>query len=186
MLKLLIGELQPTSGQQNRNSRLRISYFAQHHVDQLDLNLSPVSFLAARMPGKSDQEYRQHLGSFGLTGLTGLQQISTLSGGQKSRVAFALLSLQQPHILVLDEPTNHLDIEGLDALMDALSKWNGGVIVVSHDSRFIHTVCKELWVVANQKAEKLLSSLHSSLSLIFSVLPFSPLFQKKSITCANL
>ncbi|EGG12464.1 uncharacterized protein MELLADRAFT_32830, partial [Melampsora larici-populina 98AG31] len=156
LLKLLIGELQPTSGQQNRNSRLRISYFAQHHVDQLDLNLSPVSFLASRMPGKSDQEYRSHLGSFGLTGLTGLQQISTLSGGQKSRVAFALLSLQQPHILVLDEPTNHLDIEGLDALMDALSKWNGGVIVVSHDSRFIHTVCKELWVVANQKAEKLL------------------------------
>lgn len=134
---------------------MRISYFAQHHVDQLDLNLSPVSFLASRMPGKSDQEYRQHLGSFGLTGLTGLQQISTLSGGQKSRVAFALLSLQQPHILVLDEPTNHLDIEGLDALMDALAKWNGGVIVVSHDSRFIHTVCKELWVVANQKAEKL-------------------------------
>ncbi|KAG0144147.1 hypothetical protein CROQUDRAFT_660312 [Cronartium quercuum f. sp. fusiforme G11] len=166
LLKLLIGELQPTSGQQNRNSRLRISYFAQHHVDQLDLNLSPVSFLASRMPGKSDQEYRQHLGSFGLTGLTGLQQISTLSGGQKSRVAFALLSLQQPHILVLDEPTNHLDIEGLDALMDALAKWNGGVIVVSHDSRFIHTVCKELWVVANQKAEKFYGDVSAYKSLI--------------------
>ncbi|WAQ84856.1 hypothetical protein PtA15_5A429 [Puccinia triticina] len=166
LLKLLIGDLQPIEGRQHRNSRLRISYFSQHHVDQLDLNLSPVSFLAARMPGKSDQEYRQHLGSFGLTGLTGLQQISTLSGGQKSRVAFALLSLQQPHILVLDEPTNHLDIEGLDALMDALSKWNGGVIVVSHDSRFIHNVCKELWVVASQKAEKFVGDVSAYKSLI--------------------
>ncbi|MBW0475308.1 hypothetical protein O181_015023 [Austropuccinia psidii MF-1] len=166
LLKLLIGDLQPVSGRQHRNSRLRISYFSQHHVDQLDLNLSPVSFLASRVPGKSDQEYRQHLGSFGITGLTGLQQISTLSGGQKSRVAFALLSLQQPHILVLDEPTNHLDIEGLDALMEALSKWNGGVIVVSHDSQFIHTVCKELWVVASQKAEKFYGDVSAYKSLI--------------------
>ncbi|CAH7683665.1 P-loop containing nucleoside triphosphate hydrolase protein [Phakopsora pachyrhizi] len=166
LLKLLIGELQPISGRQHRNSRLRISYFSQHHVDQLDLNLSPVSFLATRVPGKSEQEYRQHLGSFGLTGLTGLQQISTLSGGQKSRVAFALLSLQQPHILVLDEPTNHLDIEGLDALMEAVANWNGGVIVVSHDSRFIQTACKELWVVADQKAEKFYGDVSAYKSLI--------------------
>ena len=76
---------------------------------------------------------------------TSLQLIGTLSGGQKSRVAFAMLSLQKPHVLLLDEPTNHLDIEGLDALMFALNKWNGGVIVISHDERFITSVAREVW-----------------------------------------
>lgn len=154
LLKLLIGELQPSTGQQNRNGRLRIAYFAQHHIDSLDLTLNSVAFLAKLFPGKTEQEYRQHLGAFGITGMTSLQLIGTLSGGQKSRVSFATLSLQRPHILVLDEPTNHLDISGLDALMAALKVWNGGVIVISHDSTFLHTVCDELWVCADQKCEK--------------------------------
>lgn len=154
MMKLLIGELQPTAGQQNRNGRLRIAYFAQHHIDTLDLTVNSVAYLARLFPGQTEQEYRRHLGAFGITGMTSLQLIGTLSGGQKSRVSFAILSLQRPHILLLDEPTNHLDIEGLDALMAALKVWNGGVIVISHDSTFLHTVCEELWVVADQKVEK--------------------------------
>jgi ABC-type Mn2+/Zn2+ transport system ATPase subunit len=108
--------------------------------------MTPVQFLASKFPGKTEQEYRSHLGNFQISGMTGLQMIGTLSGGQKSRVAFAVLSLQQPHILLLDEPTNHLDIEGLDALMIALQKWNGGVIIISHDERFITTVAKEVHV----------------------------------------
>ncbi|KAL8280925.1 hypothetical protein RQP46_006604 [Phenoliferia psychrophenolica] len=154
LMKLLIGELQPTAGQQSRNGRLRIAYFAQHHIDSLDLTVHSVAYLGRLFPGKTDQEYRGHLGAFGITGMTSLQLIGTLSGGQKSRVAFAILSLQRPHILLLDEPTNHLDIEGLDALMDALKVWNGGVIVISHDSTFVHTVCQELWVVGDGKCEK--------------------------------
>ncbi|KZO99778.1 hypothetical protein CALVIDRAFT_534204 [Calocera viscosa TUFC12733] len=154
LIKLLTGELKPLTGQMNRHGRLRIAYFAQHHVDTLPAHLSPVSFLATRFPGKSEQEYRSHLGSFGITGITGLQTIETLSGGQKSRVAFAALSLQNPHILLLDEPTNHLDMEGLDALMDALAKWNGGVIVISHDERFITGVASELWVCADGTVSK--------------------------------
>lgn len=154
LIKLLTGELKPLTGELNRHGRLRIAYFAQHHVDTLPPQLSPVSFLASRFPGKSEQEYRSHLGSFGITGITGLQTIATLSGGQKSRVAFAALSLQNPHILLLDEPTNHLDMEGLDALMEALHKWNGGIIVISHDERFINGVADQLWVCADGTVSK--------------------------------
>lgn len=103
LLKLLIGELSATSGSQTKNGRLRIAYFAQHHIDSLDLTITPVAWLARHFPGRSETEYRAHLGAFGITGMTGLQLIGTLSGGQKSRVSFATLSLMHPHILVLDE-----------------------------------------------------------------------------------
>lgn len=116
LMKLLLGDLQPTSGTQKRNGKLRVGFFTQHHIDQLDLSMSSVEFLAHRFPGKSEQEYRSHLGAFGITGMTGLQKINTLSGGQKSRTAFAVLSMMQPHVLLLDEPTNHLDIEVSRAL----------------------------------------------------------------------
>lgn len=149
LIKLLINQVAPLSGDAKRNPRLRVGYFSQHHIDQLDLTMNPVAFLASRFPGRTEQEYRQHLGSFGITGTTGLQRIATLSGGQKSRVAFAQLSLMKPHVLLLDEPTNHLDIEALDALVDAINRWNGGVIVVSHDERFIHSCLNELWVCDN-------------------------------------
>ncbi|KAF8523125.1 P-loop containing nucleoside triphosphate hydrolase protein [Hysterangium stoloniferum] len=166
LIKLLTGELAPLAGQVNRNGRVRVAYFAQHHVDALVPSQTPVAFLASKFPGKSEQEYRNHLGSFGLTG--GLQLIGTLSGGQKSRVAFAALSLQNPHILLLDEPTNHLDIEGLDALMTALSAWNGGVILISHDERFITTVAKELWVCADGTVSKFSGDVQSYKKLIVS------------------
>lgn len=166
VLKLLTGQLQPTSGLISQNPRLRVGYFAQHHVDGLDLTTSAVSFMAKTFPGKTDEEYRRHLGAyvkslqewktmaqllttcfrFGITGTTGLQRMELLSGGQKSRVAFACLSLTNPHILVLDEPSNHLDIEGMDALSEALQKFQGGVLMVSHDVTMLQNVCTSLWV----------------------------------------
>jgi ATP-binding cassette, subfamily F, member 3 len=128
MLKVLTEQLEPSKGMVHRHPRLRIGFFAQHHVDALDMNASAVSFMAKNYPGKSDEEYRRALGSFGITGTTGLQQMATLSGGQKSRVAFACLALQTPHILILDEPTNHLDLRAMDALTLALKEFKGGNI----------------------------------------------------------
>ncbi|MCJ1321429.1 hypothetical protein MMC15_006774 [Xylographa vitiligo] len=154
VLKLLIGALQPTSGLISQNPRLRVGYFAQHHVDALDMNASAVGFMAKNYPGKQDEEYRRHLGAFGITGLTGLQKMELLSGGQKSRVAFACLSLTNPHILVLDEPSNHLDIEAMDALSLALRNFQGGVLMVSHDVTMLQTVCNSLWVCDNGTVEK--------------------------------
>ena len=154
VLKLLMGKLTPSTGLISQNPRLRIGFFAQHHVDALDLGTSAVGFCAKMFPGKTDEEYRRHLGAFGITGTTGLQKMELLSGGQKSRVAFALLSLQRPHILVLDEPSNHLDVEAMDALSTALNEFEGGVLMVSHDVTMLKTVCKHLWVCDNGTVEK--------------------------------
>ena len=85
MLKLLIGKLEPTSGLVHRHGRLRIAYFSQHHVDQLDVNLTAVGHMAKKFPERAQEEYRRLLGTFGISGMTGLQLIKTLSGGQKSR-----------------------------------------------------------------------------------------------------
>lgn len=169
MLKLLFGDLKPLKGEQKRNGKLRVGLFTQHHLDMLDLNASPVGFLMARFPGRTEQEYRAHLGAFGITGLTGLQKIATLSGGQKSRVAFAQISMMRPHVLLLDEPTNHLDIEGLDALMAAIKAWNGGVITISHDTRFVENVASELWVADGGKVEKFSGSVTAYKQLIVAM-----------------
>ncbi|EAQ85026.1 conserved hypothetical protein [Chaetomium globosum CBS 148.51] len=154
ILKLLIGKLQPTSGLISQNPRLRVGYFAQHHVDALDLDASAVTFMAKTYPGRTDEEYRRQLGAFGITGTTGLQKMALLSGGQKSRVAFACLALTNPHILVMDEPSNHLDIEAMDALAEALKEFQGGVLMVSHDVTMLQTVCTSLWVCDNGTVEK--------------------------------
>lgn len=160
LLKLLLGQLAPLEGHISKNGRLRIGYFAQHHVDAMDLNLSAVSWMAQTFPGKSDEEYRRHLGSFGITGSLGLQKMQLLSGGQKSRVAFAALCLNQPHILILDEPSNHLDTQGLDALADALINFKGGVLMVSHDVSTIERVCNEIWVSEDSKVTRFPGNIH--------------------------
>lgn len=154
VLKLLIGTLSPLSGLMSQNPRLKIGFFAQHHVDALDLTTSAVSFMAKNYPGRTDEEYRRQLGAFGITGTTGLQKMGLLSGGQKSRVAFACLALTNPHILVLDEPSNHLDIEAMDALADALKNFGGGVVIVSHDVTLLQGVCTSLWVCDNGTVEQ--------------------------------
>ncbi|CAH4032215.1 ATP-binding cassette sub-family F member 3 [Pieris brassicae] len=146
LLKIIMGILSPTSGLRSVHRGLKFGYFSQHHVDQLEMNFNSVELLQRNYPGKTIEEYRRQLGSFGVSGELALQTIGSLSGGQKSRVAFANLCLGSPNFLVLDEPTNHLDIETIEALGKAINKYSGGVILVSHDERLIRMVCRELWV----------------------------------------
>ncbi|KAL6725794.1 hypothetical protein Aduo_007823 [Ancylostoma duodenale] len=150
LLKLLLGELNPSAGLRNVNRRIRIGYFTQHHVDQLDMDMTAIEVLAHNYPGKSQEEYRTALSHFGLTGDMALQSVYTLSGGQKSRLAFANIAMLNPNYLILDEPTNHLDVETVAALGTALNKFAGGVVLVSHDEQLIEMVCKELWVVKDR------------------------------------
>ncbi|XP_076302304.1 ATP-binding cassette sub-family F member 3-like [Lasioglossum baleicum] len=148
LLKIITGALNPTRGTVHVHRNLKFGYFSQHHVDQLDMRVCPVELLQNHFPGKPVEEYRRMLGSFGISGNLALQTISSLSGGQKSRVAFALMCAAMPNFLVLDEPTNHLDIESIEALGKALNTCQAGVILVSHDERLIRMVCTELWVCA--------------------------------------
>lgn len=145
-LKLMTGSLEPKKGKVFIHGRLRFGFFSQHHVDQLDLSMNPLQFLASKFPGLQEEEYRRHLGSFGLSGPLALQPIYTLSGGQKSRLVFSTLSMSYPHVLILDEPTNHLDVDSIDALIQSLKDYKGGVVVVSHDTRFIEQTCSEIVV----------------------------------------
>ncbi|XP_015930202.1 ATP-binding cassette sub-family F member 3 [Parasteatoda tepidariorum] len=149
LLKLLIGDLEPTKGIRHSHRNLVLGYFTQHHVDQLDMNVSSLELLAKKFPGKSSEEYRRQLGCFGVTGDLALQSVASLSGGQKSRVAFAAMAMLHPHFLVLDEPTNHLDVETVEALGIALQNFTGGVVLVSHDEQLIEMVCQELWICKN-------------------------------------
>lgn len=149
LLKIIMGILSPTSGMRHVHRNLKFGYFSQHHIDQLDMNVNSVELLQQTYPGKPIEEYRRQLGSFGVSGDLALQTVSSLSGGQKSRVAFARMCMGRPNFLVLDEPTNHLDIETIEALGKSIQKYTGGVILVSHDERLIRMVCNELWVCGN-------------------------------------
>merc|ERR1712038_1469463 len=144
----------PTKGTRTSHRNLKFGYFTQHFVDQLDMTVCPVEIMQKEFPGFKVEDYRRMLGQFGVTGDMAVQQVESLSGGQKSRVAFAVLCGHNPNFLILDEPTNHLDIETIEALGHALIKYKGGVILVSHDEKLIRMVCKELWVCSRYSGLK--------------------------------
>ncbi|KAF4088875.1 hypothetical protein AMELA_G00059760 [Ameiurus melas] len=146
LLKLLMGDLTPVSGTRHAHRNLKIGYFSQHHVDQLDLNVCSVELLLSKFPGQTEEDYRRQLGRYGISGELATRPVASLSGGQKSRVAFAQMTMPCPNFYILDEPTNHLDMETIEALAKSLNTFKGGVVLVSHDERLIRLVCKELWV----------------------------------------
>jgi ATP-binding cassette subfamily F protein 3 len=157
LVKILTGELEPLGGEVKRNSQARIATFSQHHMDQLNLNLDSVENLLTLYPKTHPQLIRRHLGALGITGDLALQKVRTLSGGQKSRVAFALITWRKPHIIMMDEPTNHLDLETIDALIDALKKFAGGVVLISHDQHFLQSIGNEFWGVTGGTVKRFAS-----------------------------
>jgi ATP-binding cassette subfamily F protein 2 len=151
LLKLMNGVITPTNGIVRRHNHLKIGWYHQHLAEHLDLTLSPLQYMMNQFPGVEFEAMRRIIGRYGITGKTQLLPIQTLSDGQKSRVVFAWLSYQNPHLLLLDEPTNHLDIETIDALADAINEFDGGIVLVSHDFRLINQVAKEIWVCDHGK-----------------------------------
>ncbi|XP_067326567.1 ATP-binding cassette sub-family F member 2 [Anolis sagrei] len=155
LLKLLTGELLPTDGMIRKHSHVKIGRYHQHLQEQLDLDLSPLEYMMKCYPEiKEKEEMRKVIGRYGLTGKQQVSPIRNLSDGQKCRVCFAWLAWQNPHMLFLDEPTNHLDIETIDALADAISDFEGGMMLVSHDFRLIQQVAQEIWVCEKRTITK--------------------------------
>lgn len=147
LLKLLCGELSPCGGRIRKHQHLKFGRFHQHLQDILDMEMSALRWMLKTFPEEKEEErMRKFLGRYGLTGKQQTCPIKNLSDGQRSRIIFAWLSFQNPHMLLLDEPTNHLDIETIDALAEAINEFDGGMVLVSHDFRLIMQVAKEIWV----------------------------------------
>lgn len=154
LVKLMAGELQPTMGDIRPHGHLKMGRFTQHFVDVLDMEMTPLEFFEKLYPNDPREEQRKYLGRFGVSGRMQVQKMAELSDGQKSRVVFAKLGRDVPHILLLDEPTNHLDMESIDALAKAVNEYAGGMVLVSHDMRLISQVANEIWICDNKTIEK--------------------------------
>ncbi len=153
LIKLLVGELEPTQGKLELTPDIRIGYFAQHQLENLDSAATPLQHMERLAPKETTLALRTFLGRFGLAGDSEDRPVASFSGGEKSRLALALLAWQKPHLLLLDEPTNHLDLDMRDALTLALEEYTGAVVIVSHDRSLIRAVADELWLVADGEAK---------------------------------
>ena len=149
LAKLISGRLKPLAGQLVQSSKLRIGYFAQHQVDELYVDETPIDHVRRLRPSKTPAQLRAILGGFGIGAEQAETLVGRLSGGQKARLSLLLATIDAPHLLILDEPTNHLDIESREALVEALTAYSGAVILVSHDMHLLELVADRLWLVNN-------------------------------------
>ena len=145
--KLLAGKLPALEGRFTRSSKLRIGYFAQHQVDELHIDETPLQHIQRLRPDEGQPRLRARLAGFGLMADQAETQVGRLSGGQKARLSLLLATIDAPHLLILDEPTNHLDMESREALVEALTEYSGAVILVSHDMHLLSLVADRLWLV---------------------------------------
>ena len=148
LAKLLAGRLKPMAGTLRKSGKLRVGYFAQHQTDELDVDATPLQIMDRLAPMTTEEKRRAHLGRFGFQQDKALTKVSALSGGEKARLLFALMSRESPHVLLLDEPTNHLDIDSRQALVQAINSFEGAVVLISHDPHLIELTADRLWLVA--------------------------------------
>ena len=151
LVKLLAGNLGQAGGERKEAKALNIGYFAQHQLEQLRPDESPLQHMQRLEPLTPEQELRDYLGGFDFRGEMATRAVGPFSGGEKSRLALALLIRTRPNLLLLDEPTNHLDLEMREALTFALQEFEGGMVLVSHDRHLLRTCADELWLVADAR-----------------------------------
>jgi len=153
LVKTLVGELPLLAGERNAHPDLRIGYFAQHTVESLHAGQTPIEHLRELAPDSPMQAIRDFLGKWNFPGDRAFESIDSFSGGERARLALALIAWRQPNVLLLDEPTNHLDLDMREALAEALSDFAGAIVMVSHDRHLIGLVCDTYWRVAGGKVE---------------------------------
>ena len=149
LIRLLAGRLPTILGTVTAAPKLRVGYFAQHQTDELDADATPVIELGRKRPDDRDEQLRSQLGRFGFSQQRADTRIANLSGGEKARLLFALMTCDAPHILLLDEPTNHLDVDSRQALIQAINGFAGAVVIVSHDPHVLELTADRFWLVAD-------------------------------------
>jgi ATP-binding cassette subfamily F protein 3 len=150
LVKLLAGRLSPFAGKVTRAEKLSVGYFAQHQVDELNLDASPYDHVRKLMPDAPESKVRGRTGAIGFSGKAGDTLVRNLSGGEKARLLLGLATFFGPNMIILDEPTNHLDIDSRAALAEAINEFPGAIIMVSHDRYLIEACADQLWVVADR------------------------------------
>ena len=154
LIKTLVGDIAPLSGQVVPGEHLKIGYFAQHQLEALDLKANGLLHLQRLKPTASEQDLRNFLGGFGWQGERIFEPVKHFSGGEKVRLALAMIAIQKPNLLLLDEPTNHLDLEARHALTMALQAYQGAIVVISHDRHLLRQVVDNYWLVADGKVKE--------------------------------
>jgi ATP-binding cassette subfamily F protein 3 len=168
LARLLIGQLPAMAGGRNATGKLKVGYFTQYQVEELDRDATPLLHMSRAMKGASPSAVRAQLGRFGFTGSVAEQKIGTMSGGERARLALALVTRDAPHLIVLDEPTNHLDIDARQALVQALAGYDGAVVVVSHDRHLIEATADRLVLVDGGRAQPFDGSIDDYEALVLS------------------
>jgi ATP-binding cassette subfamily F protein 3 len=153
LVKTLVGELPLLGGERSAHPDLKLGYFAQHTVESLQPGQSPIDHLRDIAPNDSVQDFRNFLGRWNFAGDRAFESVDTFSGGERARLALALIAWRKPNVLLLDEPTNHLDLDMREALAEALSDFAGAIVLVSHDRHLIGLVCDTFWRVADGHVE---------------------------------
>ena len=166
--KLLSDKLHLIEGQVHKASKLRVGYFAQHQVDELHIDETPIDHIRRLRPSETPARLRARLGGFGIGAEQAETLVGQLSGGQKARLSLMLATLDAPHMLILDEPTNHLDIESREALVEALTAYSGAIILVSHDMHLLSLVADRLWLVNKGEVRPYEGDLESYRAILLS------------------
>lgn len=167
-VKMISGYLPLLDGTIMKSGKLKIGYFNQNQTEELPLEQTPVEYMSSLMPDKAEKIIRAHLGAFGLEQEKAVTKIAELSGGEKTRLLFARISIETPELLIFDEPTNHLDIAGREALAEAINSYKGAVILISHDFHLLEMVADDLWLVDNHTCKPFDGSLEDYRNFLLS------------------
>ena len=168
LARLLAAQLAPMAGAKVASGKMKVGYFTQYQVEELDGDDTPLAHMTRAMPGKTPAAVRAQLGRFGFSGDKATTHVRKLSGGERARLALALITRDAPHLLILDEPTNHLDVDAREALVQALNSYSGAVVVVSHDRHMVELTADRLVLVDGGTAREYDGSLEDYMAFVLS------------------
>jgi ATP-binding cassette subfamily F protein 3 len=166
LARLIAAQLKPMEGEINSSAKMNVGYFTQYQVEELDVTDTPLEHMTRVMKGATPGAVRAQLGRFGFSGERATQKVGSMSGGERARLALALITRDAPHLLILDEPTNHLDVDSREALVQALNDYSGAVVIVSHDRHMIELVADRLVLVDGGTAQPFDGSLEDYTDII--------------------